>query len=87
MNNNHTGKCSFSKELTTSTRVRINFYDGRTGKYITSYTCKCGTKLRLGKDHSSYKLEIIKLGSSDQNTANNWFLRHWAVETKSNTHF
>lgn len=81
----HKGSCKASKELTVGVKVPVTYRDTR-GKYITTYKAKGGEKLKLGNDHSGYRLSFSSAatGLSD---GNNFLLAHWGVECAGNTHF
>lgn len=38
--------------------VNVTLRDGRTGRYICSFTAKGGDTIRLGDDHSSYRIYV-----------------------------
>lgn len=84
---NHSGQCFGAGE--TYAKLKVTFRDTK-GKWICDFNTTSGTKLKLGKDHSAYRIYITcrqDLGSGAKNFENKGKCTHWAIETTSNTKF
>lgn len=82
----HTGSCLGSGE--TKAKLRVTFKT-TSNKWICQFNTTSKSTLKLGKDHSAYKINIAvrqDLGSA-ANFTNLGKCSHWAIETKSNTNF
>ncbi len=82
----HSGKCFGSGE--TSAKLKITLRNTR-GGWICAFNTTSKTKLKLGKDHSAYRVYIAcrqDLGSA-ANFTNLGKCSHWGIETVSNTKF
>lgn len=83
---NHSGKCVGSGE--TKAKLRVT-YRTTGNKWICQFNTTSKTTLKLGKDHSAYKIDIAV--RQDLGTSANWTnlgkCSHWAIETVSNTNF
>ncbi len=82
----HTGSCLGSGE--TKAKLRVT-YRTTGNKWICQFNTTSKSTLKLGNDHSAYKINIAvrqDLGSA-ANFTNLGKCSHWAIETKSNTHF
>ena len=82
---NHTGKCAGAGE--TNAKLKVTFLT-TSGKWITQFNTTSKTKLKLGKDHKAYKINIAvrqDLGSA-ANFTNLGKCSHWAIEAVSNTY-
>lgn len=83
---NHTGNCLGSGE--TKAKLKVT-YRTTGNKWICQFNTTSKTTLKLGKDHSAYKINIAvrqDLGSA-ANFTNLGKCTHWGIETISNTHF
>lgn len=83
--NNHTGKCAGSGE--TVAKLRVTFKT-TANKWICQFNTTSKSKLKLGKDHSAYKINIaVRQDLGANNIINLGKCSHWAIETVSNTRF
>lgn len=83
---NHTGQCWSGVETSGKLRVTVRTLNG---SYISSTNIACPNTFTLPKGSSGYKLTLAirqDLGSA-ANFTNLGNCCHWAIETKSNTHF
>lgn len=83
---NHTGKCFGTGE--TSAKLRITLRDTR-GRWICQFNTTSRQKLKLGNDHSAYRVYIAcrqDLGAA-ANFTNLGKCSHWAIEPVSNVRF
>ena len=69
----------------TSGKIHVTLRDNK-GKWICEFNTTSGTKLKLGKDHSSYRVYIAKqhLKSNAQDFLNSGKCQMWAINAVSN---
>ena len=80
----HTGKCLGAGE--TSAKIRVTLRT-TSGGWICQFNTTSKTKLKLGNDHSAYRVYIAcrqDLGAN--NFINLGNCSHWAIECVSNTY-
>lgn len=84
---NHSGSCFGAGETRGKLKVTVRTLGG---SYITAKNIRCPYTLTLPKGNSGYRVSLTvrqDLGSSWANFDNIGSCTHWAIETKSNTHF
>lgn len=82
---NHSGKCFGSGE--TKAKLKATF---RTtgGAWICQFNTTSKSTLKLGKDHSAYKIQLtVRQDLGANNFTNLGKCAHWAIETSTNTKF
>ena len=82
---NHTGKCTGAGQTNAKLRITLRKTNGN---WICQFNTTSKTKLKLGNDHSAYRVYIAcrqDLGSA-QNFINLGNCSHWAIECAGNTY-
>lgn len=71
--------------MKTSGEMHITLRDTR-GRWICEFNTKSGTKLKLGNDHSAYRVYIAKkrIKSTPKDWLNCGKCQYWAINTVSN---
>lgn len=86
--NNHAGACGAAATETYGAKLTITLRDKK-GNWICDFDTTCRTKLKLGNDHSAYRVYInTRKGlSTSAKWINDGKCTHWSLETTSNTKF
>ena len=83
----HSGPCpKWPGAKETRGKVSLKFTT-TSGKWLCEFNTTGGSKLKLGNDHSAYKIyhRLKKMNAADQ-FINRPECTHWAIETVSNTY-